>query len=210
MQFKTFKIFVSKIAHEGNRLQKVDITGNPTTKRRFTDMQILAVLLAVVAVIVLHEGFPDDFVRDIVVFLGVFVGLFAGIVISLHDKRKDLLAQYEEKSQIEKTEIKKIRNYLVQFTGLTAYAILLALILIILLTVSLLHKGFFELNIWEYELKGFHDIDIRAILCFTHVSLLIIHRFLISYLLVNFFAITIYAITSYFSYVLSDYNKIKM
>src|ERR1041385_310309 len=164
MQLRSFNSFLKIIIKEGNRLQKVDMNGQETTTNKFTNMQLVALALAIAGIFALTRGFPDDFVRDIVVLLGIFIGLFTGAVISLHDKSKDLYTGYNEKGQIEKSQTIKINNYLIQFTGLTAYAILLALATIILLIFNLLFEGF-KLNIWEYGfVSKFKDIDRESIL----------------------------------------------
>jgi hypothetical protein len=132
------------------------------------------------------------------------VGLFAGVVISLHDKSKDLLKGFEEKSQPEQAQIRRIKNYLFQFTGLAAYAIVLAIGIIILLVFNLLFESF-HLDIWEYTfVKRF---TVETFLCLVQIAALVVHRFLVLYWLVNFFVLTLFAISSYFSYLLNDYKN---
>src|SRR5688572_17776905 len=133
MRLKIFKTFISEVIREGNRLQKVDIKGKVVQKRKFTDTQIISLVIAIISLFILPRGFSENFAGFTISFLGIFVGLFTTIVISLHDKSKSLFIDYPMANEKEKARTKIVRNYMVQFTGLTSYSILLALVLVILL-----------------------------------------------------------------------------
>ena len=172
-------------------------------------MQILAFLIGVIFVLLLPAGFSDNFAGFVMSFLGIFIGLFTSIIIAIHDRSSTLFEGYEEKDQLKKVNIKKVRNYLVQFTGLTSYAILIALLATILLSFVLL-RDVFKTDIFIYSMVNSpEEINVESILCFLKVSGLILHRFFIVYLLTIFFSITIYATTSYFSYLLEEYSNLK-
>lgn len=209
MQLKTFKMFILKVVKEGNRLQKVDINGNIITKSRFTSTQYIAFLISVCSIFLLPKGFTDNFAGYIISFLGIFIGLFTGIVIALFDKSKSLLDGYDLLDQPEKLKIKQTRNYIVIFSGLTSYGILLALVTIVLLSLCLLNEKF-RIDLHHYPIvKNLSEINPQAIYRGLKVMILIIHRFFIMYFLINFFIITTYSFTSYFSYLSSEYKKLK-
>src|SRR5688572_3331108 len=126
MKLKIFSKFISDVIKEGNRLQKHDIKGDIVQKRVLTDTQIIAIIVAVASLFILPKGFSENFAGFTISFLGIFVGLFSTIVISLHDKSKSLFDDYSKQDEKEKVRRKIIRNYMVQFTGLTSYSILLA------------------------------------------------------------------------------------
>jgi hypothetical protein len=209
MQLKSFKEFVGIVIEEGNRFQRHDINGELTTPRKFTDMQVIAAILALASVVILPAGFEADFVRDTIVFLGIFIGLFVGIIISLHDRSKTLLTEYSAKTDEEKPTVIVLKNYMYQFTALTANAIFFALVLSGLLMITLLHK-IFHTDIYDYRFLHIAEISLSSIFCFVGLSLLILHRIVVVYLLVSFFSIAIYSTTSYFSYLLSEYKKMKL
>ena len=140
MQLKTFKYFICKVVLEGNRLQKIGIDGKVSTEKRFTTIQKFAIILSIFSIAILNNGFSDNFAGFIIGFLGIFIGLFTSIVISVFDSKK-ILTKVEKASSLEKARLKKVRNYLVQFTGLTSYSIYIALIIIILLSIVLLDIG---------------------------------------------------------------------
>lgn len=208
MQLKIFKNFIKEVYKEGNRLQKVDINGKQHTKRYFTHTQLLSLVVAGSTLFLLPKGFSDNFAGYIISFLSIFIGLFTSIVISMFDKSKGLFQDYERKSPDEQANIKKTRNYLVQFTGLTSYSIFLAILLIVLLTMVLVHDKF-KVDISNYHLIfSFQGWNKDSILLFIKVTILCLHRFLIVYLLLNFFTITMYSTTSYFSFLLSEYKNL--
>jgi hypothetical protein len=208
MQLTHFKEFLGKVVSEGNRLQKRDINGNVLTKNWLTQTQIISIVLAGISVFILHTGFTDNFSGYTISFLGIFVGLFTSIIISMYDKSKNLMDRYNEKDEIDKAKTKQIRNYLVQFTGLTSYSILLALFCIVLLLISLSH------NALKNDLRSFvfvhryTEISLTNIKLLLEAVILIIYRFSVVYMLSNFFIITTFSITSYFTFLLSEYKKL--
>lgn len=210
MQLKSFKSFVHQVIREGIRLQKLDIAGNRTTSNRFTTMQILSFVVASISTILLNTGFSDNFAGFVIGFLGIFIGLFASIIVSSFDRSKDILEVSETIDQLERVRMTKVRNHLVQFNGLTSYSIILAIFIILLLALVLLHP-IFKLDIFEYKLIQSWKalIQIRPILTFFGISILVFHRFLVIFLLINFFSITVYSLSSYFSFLQSQYKQPK-
>lgn len=203
-----FKEFVSSVVKEGNRLQKHDFEGKPLTEKRYTTMQIVCRVIAVGAVCLLHKGFSDNFAGYIISFLSIFIGLFTSIVLAIHDRSKTLFEGYEDKPKTVKYQLIKIRNYLVQFTGLTAYSILLALIVIVLLAV-VLTSDFFQMDIWDFRLPCPYS-GIWTLLGKLGVLLVIIvHRLFTVYFLLLIFLLTIYSTTSYFTYIKTEFDEIK-
>jgi low affinity Fe/Cu permease len=211
MQLNHFKIFIVSVIREGNRLQKKDITGAQLTTKWMTNTQLLSLIISIITVLyIIPKGFSDNFAGYIISFLGIFIGLFTSIVISMIDKSKPLLIADENANQIDKGKLMILKNYLVQFTGLTAYAILLALVIIILLCLVLLSDSL-KVDTNQYHLvKKTDEITLKEVVCFIKLCLIALHRFFVIYLLCNFFIITAFSITSYFSYVLSEYKKIKI
>jgi hypothetical protein len=209
MEFKRLTYFIGAVFSEGNRLQKTSIKGTILTKRRFTQTQYLSAFIAVVALYLLPTGFDNNFAGYTISFLGIFIGLFTGIVVSLYDKREKLLEGLKDAELTEKGRRVKIKNYMVQFTGLTAYAIVLGLIIALLLSLSLLTKKA-QINIIEYSFAKFSQIGWPQIKNFIKVLMLAVHRFVTLYFLFNFFSVTIYAISSYFSFISSDYKRMQI
>jgi hypothetical protein len=209
MQFHNFKIFVLKIIFEGRRLQRFDINGKELVRGRFSSIQIFSILFSIATLWLLPRGFSVDFAGYTIAFLGIFTGLFSSIVVSLYDQSSAMFEKYPEMEQLEKLRVKQVRNYLVQFTGLTAYAILIATALVILLSIVLLSERT-TANLLNYRLvSNLGEINLNSLICFGKVAILIFHRVLTTYLLLSFFTITIFATSSYFAFLLSEYEKRK-
>lgn len=211
MQYYHFRTFVRSVLAEGNRLQRHDIDGKPTTKYKYTNLRVIAFCLSVVVVIILPKGYPENFAGFVIGFLGIFIGLFATAVISSFDRRETILRRDLDADQAsEDARLELIKNHLIQFTGLTSYSILLASILVILLAMVLIHEVF-RINIYDYQMvSSLNQAGIKEILNIIKVSFLVAHRYFITYLLIQFFIITIYSLTSYFSYLQSEYRRIKL
>lgn len=218
MQLKTFKTFFFKVIYEGNRLQRVNIHGEITTNNWFTQTQVINILISVLIVYKFSSGFSDNFSGYVISFLSIFIGMFSSIIISLFEKGKVIIDELDKEKaksknncddneKIEKLKLQK--NYLIQFTGLTSYSILLALAIIGLLLFVLLNSKV-EINLTKFSLvSSITEINYGSVKLFLKLVLIMIYRFTISYLLLNFFTITTYAVTSYFSYISSAFkNKI--
>lgn len=210
MEYKRLTNFIGLIFSEGNRLQKTSIKGTTLTTKRFTQTQVFSFCLSLTCLFLLPAGFGDNFAGYTISFLGIFIGLFTGIVVSLHDKSKSLLEGLSQIELTEKARRIKVKNYMLQFTGLTAYSIVLGLFVALLLSISLLTEVTQE-NIFRYSfVKNVSEIGVLQIINFIKVVLLAAHRFFTIYFLLNFFAITTYAISSYFYFLISDYKRMRI
>lgn len=210
MQLKNFKIFLSDIFKEANRLQKRDIAGRILTTNRYTDIQKISFFIALFSVIILKHGFSDNFAGYIISFLGIFIGLFTTIIISMYEKKDALIENYLQKDQVDKNRILRIKNYLLQFTALVSYSIIIALFIIVLLLLVLLSNRT-QINIWDFTfVNPFTEFKWLFIWLFIQQCLICIHRFFIVYFLCMFFANTIFSISSYFSFLISEYKQIRL
>ena len=208
MQWKDFKSFVGRVLKEGRRLQRYDIAGKLTTTRRYTHTQILCFVGALVLLFLLPQGVNDNFAEYAIAFLGIFVGLFTSIIIALYDKSNSLYDGIQHKTGNEKSRIAIIRNYLVQFTGLTAYTIILALIAVVLLLGILLFPET-RINIWKYHfIDQWRDLNLTTTLTFLRLAIVILFRVFLFNLLLNFFLVTLYSLSSYFSFLQSEYKTL--
>ena len=209
MQLTNLKIFILTVIKENNRLQKVDINNKIITNRKVTDTQVISFLISFAVVIGLTNGFNSSFAGYLISFLAIFIGLFTSINISLYEKKNTIFNNYNDKDQIDKVRLIKMKNYLTQFSGLVSYSILIAIIIIILLLFVLLNDNIIY-NIHNYKfLKHFNQINIYSIFLFFKGAIILMYRYLVMYLLCTFFVNTLYAVTSYFSFLQIEYKNIK-
>jgi hypothetical protein len=208
MQWRDFRYFVSRVLREGRRLQRKNILGEQTTRYRYTHSEIICFLSAIGLAILLPAGINDNFAEYAIAFLGIFVGLFTSIIIALFDKGKTLYEGFDDKTNIEKTRIDIIRNYLVQFTGLTAYSIVLALISVVLLLGILLFPGA-RANLRSYHfVHSLAAINLATTITFVRLTAVILFRVTLLCLLLNFFSVTLFSLSSYFSFLQSEYKQL--
>ncbi len=204
MQFKSFKEFVGSVFQEGRRMQKHDINGKSITKKRFTQTQKLSAVISAALVYLIPKGFSEDFAGYTISFLGIFIGLFTSIVINLYDKGQTLISESSEVTHDAKVRQIQVLNYIKQFNGLTAYSILKAIILIVLLMGSMLISDF-ETDLSSLRIAdqtGWEEIKLAI-----HAVFLVAHRFIVFYLLLTFFTITLFAVSSYFAYLAGEFKK---
>lgn len=210
MEFKRVKYFIVKIFEESERLQKTSIKGTAITKRKYTQSQKFSFIIALTTIYFLPKGFNDNFAGFIISFLGIFIGLFTSIVVSMHDKSSRLIENLDTMPDIERARNIKIKNYLIHFTAFTGASIIIGLFVTILLSIVLLTDSSKE-NIFNYNvINELEEISILTITNFVKLSLLLLHRLMTVYLLLRFFIITTYSISSYFSFLISDYNRLKI
>lgn len=210
MQLKSFNFFLSEVLLQANDLQKRDISGRIISTSKYTDSQILSVGISFFLLYFLKKGFSDSFAGYIISFLGIFIGLFTTILISLYEKKDTLLTNYSKKTQLEKAKILRVRNYLIQFTALVSYSIIIALIIIVLLSLSLM-LPLVSTDVASYHLvSSFQAITVHNMVDFGFVFLMYSYRFLTLYLLCRFFLITLYSVSSYFYFLLTEYKAIKI
>jgi len=208
MQLRSYKIFFSDVLKEARRLERSDIAGKSIKQRKFTDTQIISLLLSCLSFVLLKHGFTDNFAEYTIAFLGIFIGLFTTLLITLFDKKDNIVLRFREsEDETEKARLIKAKNYFFQFTGLISYSILIALILTLLLLSVLLFPAT-KINLWH--LKFVNSITLFSVILFIKAGLIIVSRFLTAYLLCRFLALTLYALSSFFSFLLSEYRQIRL
>jgi hypothetical protein len=211
MQLQKFKQYALDIINEGIRLQKVDINGDRVTKWRYTNLQVITLILSVASLFFLKSGYSVDFAGYVIGFLGLFMGLFTSAIISTFERRDSILKADDSKDKgDELARLRKVKNHLKIFNGLTSYAIFIAIILVLLLSLNLLDP------IFNAKIGGF-DIDQldrivkeRNYKVIIKIGVLQIHRFATTFLLLKFFYISTFSLISYFSYLQYEYNRIKI
>lgn len=221
MQLLTLTNYISGILHRGDYFEKHDVNGTIICHGRLTKLHVLAIVLGALAPFTIGNGFSDEFAGYTVGFLGIFVGLFASIVLSLYDKRIQILNEIRDRefnplSQGERVEVSSVvnqrliksKNYLKQFTALTSVSILLAFFLIISLLLSLLFKPL-SLNLYEhYLITDSNDISWSSVWTGFKLTVASAHRAVTIYLLTRFFLISLYSISSYFAFLNSQFKKL--
>lgn len=210
MQLKNFSLFLKPIFREAERLQNHDLAGNKITKPKVTHTHLVSFFLGVAAALFLKRGFSDNFAGYTISFLGIFIGLFTTIIISLFEKKDQMISKYELSDQNEKLRLVKFKNYQLQFTALVSYSIVIALLIICLLFgVLLFSQSRADLRNYTF-IANKDELSITSLWLFCKASLLYLHRFIVVYLLSRFLTTTLFSVASYFSFIISEYKRLRL
>lgn len=201
------KYYLCNLINQGHFWQHTDVNGNgQRPKFYFLPFQWLMIILSVfITLYYLPKGFNDTFVGYIIASLSIFVGLFLTLILTVYDKFQKIdfsLARYKENDQIE---LIRLKNFFKQFTSLTTYSILLSIISILLLSFFILFK--FSTKEITINIAINSTNDLKQL---VKILILLFHRITTLYFLLDFVIITIYAITSIYSFIISEFDKIKL
>lgn len=175
----------------------------------YTTAQWILLILSVLIVVLRTSSISEDFAGYIISGLSLFVGLLFTIVVSLFDKfnnidfkayNKDVNADLYPKGV-------RLKNYFKKTIILTLYTAILAIVCILMLSITLL----FEIMSEEVDI-----VEICTNYCMYkwHVlvlsGLLSVYRVILFYFLLNFIYITKQLITSFFDYMVSEIDNVKL
>ena len=175
----------------------------------FTRFQWGLVLLSVGCTILCPNGLSSNFAGYIISGLSLFVGLLFTIVVSLFDKFKNIdFSKYNMNVNVDlyQTGV-RLKNYFKKTIILTLYTAILAIVCILMISITLLFEkvgttmDFIEIgkNICMYEWHFF-----------VLSGLLFVYRVTLFYFLLNFIYITKQLVTSFFDYMISEIDNVKL
>ena len=81
-----------------------------------------------------ENGINRDFAGYIIAALSIFIGLNINLIIMIFDKFNSTNFDVSNKPYIDKVRLLKRRNFFMQYTSLTAYSIILSIVLILFLS----------------------------------------------------------------------------
>lgn len=170
--------------------------------------QIIIIIISVFAVLKwLPKGFSNDFVGYINATLAILVGLYLTLIISFFDKFNPDEFNQKNTTVRQQDDLILKKNYYLQFTSLTTYSIVLAIFCILLLSVTLLSEHL-QVNIPCSNLqKSLHQKEYCSLM---KDCLILLYRGCVIYFLLDILYISTYTITSVYSYIVGEYNKIKV
>lgn len=203
MQSESTRIYFKRLITEGHEWQYTDIAGNINKpKFYFTRIQWIILTVAVFGTPFLLKGFNKEFVSYTLTALSIFVGLFLTLILSAFDKFKSL--NIERPSYEEQRYIKTRSSFFKQFIALTAYAIILSLLSILLLGIVSLVDPFFCDSILNHPIS---NRSTESVFRFLKVLFKTVYNGTIVYFLLDFFVLVIYAVTSIHSYMRVELDK---
>lgn len=209
MNFKSQLLSLIKEAHKYQYADVNDSHEDIEHKRPrwyFTKVQYGLILCAVVISSTMNGCFNESFAGYVMSGLSLFAGLFFSFILMLIDMfRKIDFEPYKKTNNAGLMPLGvRIKNYYKKATTLSFYIILLALISILLLSFSL-----FDVNIeqtWGLE------TCILACPTLQEAKKIFVYLYRVTtlYFLLDFLWITLYLIASFYDYIGSEYDKVKL
>jgi hypothetical protein len=203
MQLESVRTYLFKLIQDGQKWQYIDINGKgKKPSYYFTSVQWVLLLLSIITFYFLKKGLNNDFVGYIINALSIFVGLFLTLILAVFDKFKGL-EKISQPTETDKLYLIQRTNFFKQFTSLTGYAIIIAILCILLLSITFATE-IFKLNIFHDSLfvPSFFSFSIN---CYLFLSAL--YNITVIYFLLDFLLIVIYAVTAMHTYMMIEYNK---
>ena len=179
----------------------------------FTKIQWGILMISVVVSITTVDGFGKDFAGYVVSALSLFAGLFFSFILMLIDKFQKIdFSPYKKDVNAQLMPIGvRLKNYYKKATTLSFYIIVLALLCILLLSASLLSIPFHEICQFVEKIISASYIDVwKTIWEISSFIVKSIYRGVSIYFLLDFLWITLYLLSSFFDYVGSEYDKVKL
>lgn len=170
----------------------------------FSKYQLSIIVLSFLIVFFNTKNFSENLSGYIISALALFIGLFFTFVFTLFDKYKSsytgeilLIATKEEKLRITQNI-----NFFKKVTYLTLYAILIAVLTIVLFSFNLIFE-------WPDPLQNtltftFDNTDYS--ISYAKLGFVSIYRFASYYFLFDFLLLTLYILGSIFEYLKGEYK----
>ena len=178
-------------------------------KLYFTPAQWLMIAIAAVCVVLCPKGIDANFAGYIISGLSLFAGILFTLAVSLFDKFNNVdFTQYKESVNADLYSLgARLKNYFKKSIILTLYTAILAIGCILMLSLVFMLDGLQQ--------------DVNIIVIFTNwcqydwcflikASLIVLFRLVLFYMLLNFIYITKQMITSFYDYMISEIDKIKL
>lgn len=212
MNFKVNLFHLIKAAHLWEYADISDIKEDIKKKKPilfFTKIQWFFILVSIVSIFFTAKGFSDNFAGYIISGLSLFVGVLFSFVLTLFDKFKSIdFSEYKKEISEDKNRNGiKLKNFFKKITVLTLYSAILSIVCIVLLAIILvMPKINIEISYCYLieNIKNAHCYILIKIFCIT------LYRCCLIYFLLDFILITVYIIASFYDYIISEINKIKL
>lgn len=132
--------YIFGIVEDAHKWQKQSLLheledGKSKKRNYFRVLKFASLVIAIILTVFVSTGINKDFAGYIISALSIFIGLNISLIIMLFDKFNSTNFDTNNKTYKDKVKLLKHRNFFMQFTSLTAYSIILSLVLIVLLSI---------------------------------------------------------------------------
>lgn len=215
----SFKAALKRLVYDAHIFQYAEVNSSTSSIEKnkpryyFTKIQWGLLIISIVIAITTRNGFGKEFAGYVVSALSLFAGLFFSFILMLIDKFQKIdFSPYKKDANAQLMPIGiRLKNYYKKATTLSFCIIVLALLCILLLSASLIEVPFNEIYQFLAKCIPISYIDIWETL-WRIASFIVksIYRGVSIYFLLDFLWITLYLLSSFFDYVGSEYDKVKL
>ena len=201
--------YLKILKRQAGRFERTDINNNvdDSFKAKYL-VKIVFVIISVVLVFLLKNGFSDSFVSYVSSVLSILVGLFITALIFSFDKFYEPSKEENPNSRIKLWETQAY-NYAKKFAYITSYTIVISIFTLVILILSTLFKKETQLNIFELKFCfgciSFNDFD--WIKLFGISLFVTIQRFLVLYWLLRIMYNTLFIVSSMVQYMTTKIER---
>lgn len=215
----SFREALKRLVYDAHIFQYAEVNSSISSIEKnkpryyFTKIQWGILIISVMIAITTRNGFGKEFAGYVVSALSLFAGLFFSFILMLIDKFQKIdFSPYKKDANAQLMPIGiRLKNYYKKATTLSFYIIVLALLCILLLSASLIEVPFHEIYQFLTRCIPINCIDIWETLWrIASFIMKSIYRGVSVYFLLDFLWITLYLLSSFFDYVGSEYDKVKL
>lgn len=199
--------YLKTVIKNGQLWQYTDIsyTGNKPKCYLSTYQWIILICSITIGLFTLKKGFPDNFLGYIIAFFAILIGMYITLITTMYSRFDPDKYTKSGLNVVQAELLIREKNYLIQFTSITSYNIILSIMLIVLMCLSLLFSNFFQIEAGLCEFlstTGFKDRSIQVIL--------ISYRSVIIYFFLDVLYLSLYAVTTMYSFINGEYLKARV
>lgn len=195
--------YLKVLIREGHKAQYQNMNGTGVPPALWFSIPQLVFIVLSFAFTWFSNGIDYSVIDYILSALSIMTALFMSLIVIVFDKMKSM----KFKDENGKSNINHLHSwqYIYQFSSITSYATLLALLLIGILVFTLLFGK--QTNLHEYSLVPLTAIDKESICLFFYLSFVVVARITFCYFLLDFLLMTLYAITIIYQSIFSDLRR---
>lgn len=191
---------------------------NDKNKNYFTTLKFIILAISLIATTAIDNAINEDLAGYIIASLSIFIGLNINLIIMIFDKFSSTDFDVANKSYIDKVRLLKRRNFFMQYTSLTAYSIILSIVLILFLSLCFNANYTISISIIDkfiyYKYLLLSDVALvwswGAFWKALYLILVLIFRCLTYYLLFYYILILLYSIGSVYAYISQEFKNRKI
>lgn len=194
---------------QASRFERTDINNNVNESfcAKYL-VKIVFIIISVVLVCLLKNGFSESFVSYVSSVLSILVGLFITALIFSFDKFYEPSNEENPNSRIKLWET-QAHNYAKKFAYITSYTIVLSIFTLVILVVSALFEKTTQLNVFNltFCFDCIKNKDIEALKTFGIAIFVIAQRFLVFYWLLKIMYNTLFIVSSMVQYMTTKIDR---